>query len=604
MNAIFEHLIEKKSRYRLFAPYVILAFLIVNTFLIGMTGGSPNAYAHTMYIPVLIAAFYFGPSVAVVTGIAAGLLIGPFMLVGFFDVEGEPVMNSLYRTFYFAAIGGIMGLLFTLLQNRLKRMFVQNEELNATLMSIGDGVVITDEKGTIERINPMALKLLGLKEEEALNQPFASIFTMMNFKTKAPTKDPIEAVLKKRQQVQLEHDTVLKNHDGKELFIEDSSSPIYGKNGDLIGAVLVFRDVSRQKDREKKILHISYHDYLTGIPNRRYFQETLGTMNTPEHYPLAVVMMDLNALKVINDAYGHEQGNKALKAVAKALKAVKRTEDFIARIGGDEFAMVLPNADETTMSTVKTRLDKFISDITIGGVELTLAFGYAFKHDEKSRIREIIKEAEDQMYKNKVHSAQSTRNNAILSILNTLTDKYQEERLHSKRVAYYCKLIGEKMNLRSDEVSELEFAGRLHDIGKISVPDKILKKPGPLNKDEWSVMVRHTVNGYQILRSADQFSQLAEYAMSHHERIDGKGYPNQLQGKAIPLFARIISVADAFEAMISPRPYKDAMRAEEALKELKKHAGSQFDPKIVNYFVDDVYPEIQNNPRDINVSAS
>ncbi|MFP4078567.1 MAG: HD domain-containing phosphohydrolase, partial [Candidatus Izemoplasmataceae bacterium] len=514
------------------------------------------------------------------------------------------IMDSLYRTFYFAAIGAMTGFLFTLLQKRLNQVHLHNEELDATLMSIGDGVVITDEKGTIKRINPRALKLLGLEEEAALNQPFASIFTMMNHKTKAPTKDPIEAVLKTRERTEMEQNTVLKNHEGKELFIEDSSSPIHGKDGTLIGAVLVFRDISERKDREQRILHISYHDYLTGIPNRRYFQETLGNMNTPEHYPLAIAMMDLNALKVINDAYGHEQGNVALKGVAKALKFAKRKEDFIARIGGDEFAMVLPNADETIVSNIKGRLDKFINGIAIGGVKPTLAFGYAFKHDGRSRIREIIKEAEDRMYKNKVLSAQSTRNNAILSILNTLTDKYQEERLHSRRVGHYCKLIGEKMDLRSDEVSELEFAGQLHDIGKITVPDKILKKPGPLNKSEWQAMTRHTVNGYQILRAADQFSKLAEYAMSHHERIDGKGYPNQLKGEAIPLFARIISVADAFEAMISPRPYKDAVREEEALEELRRHAGTQFDPEIVECFIDEVYPEIQKNQQAYRAPAS
>ncbi|MFW5914087.1 MAG: diguanylate cyclase domain-containing protein, partial [Bacillota bacterium] len=510
MNRIFEHLVEKKTQYKHFAPYAILIFLFINTLLIGVTGGSPNAYAHTMYIPVLIAAFYFGPVAAVVTGIAGGLLIGPFMLIGIFDVEGEPIMNSLYRTFYFAAIGGMVGLLFSLIQSRLNQVYIQNEELDATLMSIGDGVVITDEKGVIERINPMALKLLGLEEENALNRPFSSVFTMINFDTKNPTKDPIEAVLRKEKKTDLERNTILKNHEGKDLFIEDSSSPILGKNGELIGAVLVFRDISKQKDREQKILHISHHDYLTGIPNRRFFQESLGNMDTTAHYPLAIVMMDLNALKVINDAYGHERGNEALKGVAKALKFAKRKEDFIARIGGDEFAMVLPNADETIVSDIKGKLDKFISGITIGGVNPTIAFGYAFKNDDQSRIREIIKEAEDQMYKNKVLSAQSTRNNAILSILNTLTDKYQEERLHSKRVAYYCKLIGETMKLRSDEVNELEFAGRLHDIGKITVPDKILKKPGPLDAGEWQTMTRHTVNGYQILRAADQFSKLAE----------------------------------------------------------------------------------------------
>ncbi len=590
MNRFLDHLIVKKNQYRTFAPAIIASLLVMNTLLIVSTGGTPNAFAHTMYIPVIIAAFYFGPLSAMATGLAGGLLIGPFLSTELFDVATGPILHSFYRTLYFISIGGVVGLLFNFLQKRLTQIHLQSEELDATLMAIGDGVIITDEHGTIEKANPMACKLLGLSNEEVVNRPFSSVFHMTNHETQKKTKDPIEAVLSANRSIDLEENTVLNNHKDKRLFIEDSASPIHDQKGNLLGAVLVFRDITEKKKKEQKILHISYHDYLTGIPNRRHYHETLEKLNTSERYPLCLVMMDMNALKVINDAYGHEKGNTALKGVARALGSVKRPEDSIARIGGDEFAMVLPEADEAVVQDIKRKLNNFLSDFTVGGIEVSIAFGYAFKEDQTSEIHDVLRQAEDDMYKNKVLSSQSTRNNAILSILHTLTDKFQEERLHSKRVGQYCRLIGEKLGMRPDEVNELEFAGRLHDIGKISVPDSILKKPGPLSENEWALMIRHTVNGYQILRAADQFSNLAEYAMSHHERIDGKGYPNQLKGENIPLFARIIAVADAFEAMVSPRSYKDAKHEHEALEELKRHAGTQFDTKIVNLFIDDVYP--------------
>jgi len=148
--------------------------------------------------------------------------------------------------------------------------------------------------------------------------------------------------------------------------------------------------------------------------------------------------------------------------------------------------------------------------------------------------------------------------------------------------------MGEKLNLSDDEKLELEFAGRMHDIGKITIPDYILKKPGKLTEDEWEIMKAHTTNGYQILRSADKYSKLAEYALTHHERIDGKGYPQGLKGEEIPLFSRIIGICDAYEAMTADRPYRKALSKEFAINELKRCAGTQFDAKLVDVFINEV----------------
>jgi diguanylate cyclase (GGDEF)-like protein/PAS domain S-box-containing protein len=584
--------LEQKTKYRRVAPLIIGGLLLINTLLIITTGGIPSVLAHTMYIPVLLTAFYFGAFPALVVALLGGILVGPFMGVEMFNLEGEPIMNSLYRTLYFVGIGGFAGILFSFLQRWLNQVHIQNEELDATLMSIGDGVVITDEKGIIENINPTAADLLGLEPAAIIGRLFATMFQMRNHKTERKTPDPVSAVLENGQRFELERHTVLTNHRGETFHIEDSASPIRNSAGEIIGVVLVIRDVSEQRNREQRILHISYHDYLTGIPNRRFFQEQLDAIDHPDTLPMGLVMMDLNALKLINDAYGHELGNEALKHVGRALETVKREEEVIARIGGDEFAMIIPKAVETRIQSIKEALDGLIEKTPVGGITYSVAFGYAIKESATTDIRMILKAAEDNMYKNKVLFSKNTRYNAILSILNTLTDKFEEEKRHSERVAYFCKLLGRKMNLREDEVKELEFAGRLHDIGKITVPDAILKKPGRLTEDEWAFMTRHTVNGYQILRTTDQFSKLAEYAMSHHERMDGHGYPNQLSGEDIPLFARIICVVDAFEAMTSNRPYRAALSEMAAIAELKRHAGSQFDPDIVHLFVEEVYPEI------------
>ncbi len=592
MNKILNHLIEKKATYRRFALLVIMGLLIINTLFIILIGGTPSVLAHTMYIPIILAAFYFGPVTAMITGVVGGLLVGPLMQLDFLNVQAEPFLNSLYRGVYFVALGGGIGLLFRFLQQWLNRLHIQNEELDATLMSIGDGVVTTDIDGVIVNINPLGATLLGLEYTQVIGHPFTEIFKLINHQTKEPSVDPIQAVLNQDGSVELEDNTVLINHKGETFHIKDSASPIHNSKGKLIGVVMVFHDVSEQKEREKKIQHITYHDYLTGISNRRFFEEQLVALKDPKYLPLGLAMIDLNALKLINDAYGYKNGNNALMDVAGALEEIKTNDEVIARIGGDEFAIISPNTSDTRLQNIKTHLDAVIANKPIGGITYSLAFGYALKKNEKTSIRTILKEAEDKMYKHKVLFSETTRNNAIFSILNTLTDKFDEEKHHSNRVAHFCKKIGEKMQLQIDEIKELELAGRLHDIGKITVPDAILKKPGRLTQEEWTTMTRHTVNGYQILRTADQYSKLAEYAMSHHERFDGQGYPNQLKGEAIPLFARIICVADAFEAMISHRPYRKALRVETALEELKKHSGTQFDTNIVKLFTEDVYPTL------------
>lgn len=588
-----DKLFAKRNFLKKQATLLIVGLMVLNTFIIIFTGGIPSAFAHTMYIPILIAALFHGPYFAMIAGIFGGVLVGPTMMLVSVDVGTEPLANSAYRTLYFIGLGGVLGLLFQNLLNRINTLHIQAEELSATLMSIGDGVIITDEHATIVNVNDIAAQLIGISENEAIGKTLDSMFTIVNEYSKKPVSNPAKMVIKKRKRVEIASNTILIDCNGNKRHIEDSASPIHDKEGKLIGVVIVFRDVTEQKNREKEILHISYHDYLTDIPNRRYFQKSLDALDNNESYPLGIVLMDLNGLKVVNDAYGHSHGNIVLKRVAKILNEVKTSSDIIARIGGDEFAMLCPNSNEEGIQIRLEKIKELLSLERIGNIEFSLAMGHTFKTATDQKIRDVLREAEDLMYKHKIIAGKSTKNKAIMSILQTLTEKFHEEKIHAERVAKYCRMIGEKMGLRTDEVNELELAGMLHDIGKISIPDAILQKPSKLNKDEMEQMQQHTMSGYQILRAADDYSNLAEYAMSHHERIDGQGYPNGLKGSSIPLFARIISVADAFEAMTSDRCYREALSLNNALNELKENAGTQFDEDVVQCFVSNVIDDVE-----------
>lgn len=366
----------------------------------------------------------------------------------------------------------------------------------------------------------------------------------------------------------------------KYIFAQNVRIP----NSHLVISMVV--DVTDQKRKEAEIMYTSNHDYLTDLPNRRYFEEMLQKLDQSAYYPLSISMIDVDGLKIINDAFGHEKGNDILTNVASFLLKHKRQQDFVARIGGDEFIILRPQTTLSESEVFKLSMMGESQLMVIDDLKISLSIGYAIKESSDMDIQDVLKEAEDNMYRNKILHGQSARNESVVTILNTLKDKYEEERIHSDKVSHYCMLMGRALNLTSDEVKELELAGLMHDIGKITIPDHILDKPGKLTEDEWKIMKNHTINGYNILRSADKYSRLAEYALTHHERYDGKGYPNGLSGDHIPLFSRIISVCDSYEAMTSDRPYRKALDKDIAIAELRRCSGTQFDPQLVDLFID------------------
>lgn len=351
---------------------------------------------------------------------------------------------------------------------------------------------------------------------------------------------------------------------------------------------VIFEDITERKQGEAKIYYASQHDYLTSLPNRRYFDEKIRELDQPQYYPLVIAMMDIDGLKLINDTLGHFVGDQVIIETSTMVKSVLPKEAFIARIGGDEFMILLPNYSVKEFKELQECMKSAVGSNKINGIEISISFGSVLKTSSDIPVDELLIRAENNMYANKVLHGKSARNQIIVTLFETLKEKYEEERIHSNRVSHYCTMMGSQLNLSESEILELELAGRMHDIGKISIPDSILRKQGKLNEEEWAVMKTHSTYGYQILRTADQYSQLAEYVLSHHEHMDGKGYPQGLKGEAIPLFSRIIAICDAYEAMTSDRQYRKALSNESAIAELIRCSGSQFDAELVELFINKV----------------
>ncbi|MDN5298572.1 MAG: hypothetical protein PWP51_1125 [Clostridiales bacterium] len=357
-------------------------------------------------------------------------------------------------------------------------------------------------------------------------------------------------------------------------------------DGNVIGGYGIYTDISASIDREKHLDFVSKHDYLTDVFNRRHFEAVIAACDTETALPVSLIMVDVNGLKLINDAFGNETGDRMLKMTADFLKTQAAVvEAPVFRIGGDEFAIVLERTEGYLTERLTKNIRKLCKTQKLGELQLSLAIGWAERLSMEMPMQQVLKEAEDFMFKHKLNENPSIRGKTINTIMNTLHEKSKREEQHSKRVSEISYTLGKALGLKQRDLDALRMMGLLHDVGKIAIDDKILNKAGKLTPEEYEIMKRHPEIGYRILSSVNDLSEIASHVLAHHERWDGKGYPKGLQGEAIPYLARVISVADAYDAMTSNRSYRQGLSVMEAIDELKRFSGIQFDPEIVDVFV-------------------
>ncbi len=342
------------------------------------------------------------------------------------------------------------------------------------------------------------------------------------------------------------------------------------------------------KAQNVQLYHLSNYDHLTQLYNRRSFESALRKMDTQENLPLGIIMADVNGLKLINDSFGHEVGDQLLQETGKILRKGCPNKELVFRVGGDEFVIILPKTSPKKAQAVIRKISSLGIQVSLHNIKLSVSFGLGIKSDVDENIANVVKKAEDDMYSNKLVEGPSMRSKTIDTIVHTLYEKNAREKEHSTRVSSICQQIGIELDMSDYEIRQLGTVGLLHDIGKIAVSNDILEKPGPLTQEEWTEMAKHPEVGYRILGTTSEMGRIAEYALSHHERYDGGGYPQGLKGEEIPLVSRIITIADAYDAMVSDRPYRKGLPEEVALEEMIINAGTQFDPELARLFVEKV----------------
>jgi diguanylate cyclase (GGDEF)-like protein/PAS domain S-box-containing protein len=444
------------------------------------------------------------------------------------------------------------------------------------------GIFIASNDHRVIEVNQTAISMLGYAKEEILGMSAQDIVHPDDFK-----ETTLQANLQRLlsgETVNVERRFCTKEGVCIHVMVLIAKMPFYNEDA---SHMVMFQDISERKRMEQRLREMSFFDSLTGLSNRNFFEAEMESISSERHVPLGIIICDLDGLKFVNDTLGHQSGDEMLINTASILQKNFRSSDIIARIGGDEFAILLPSTEPDEVKALAERLRRAMEEYNETGqcIQLSMSMGYAVSGAEDLDIHALFREADNRMYRMKLQKEQSGRNAIVQGLTRAIEARDFVTEGHCDRLQDLVVTLARYLDLGDDRINDLSLLSRFHDLGKVGVPDRILFKPGPLTDEEYEEMKGHCEIGFRIAQSVPDLHPIAEWILKHHERWDGGGYPQGLSGEDIPLPCRILAIADAYDAMTSNRPYRNAMAKREAVQELQRCAGTQFDPDLVDQFI-------------------
>ena len=356
--------------------------------------------------------------------------------------------------------------------------------------------------------------------------------------------------------------------------------------GRITQIVGTFADLSRLKKLEEELDKHHRHDPLTGLLNRLAFEKEISFYDSGEYDPVGILIVDVNGLKFVNENNGYEEANHLLRVTARILQQAFPGNEKIARVGSDEFAVLAAPADrrvfETARQSIRQAVEGYNTDQP--GIPLSLAVGFALNDEAPCTIQEVFTQADNTMHREKLLCSQSIHSSVVQTLNKALEVRDFITGGHARRLSDLVEKLAKSIGLSERSVIDLRLLAQFHDIGKVGIPDRLLMKPGPLTPEEAIEMQKHCEIGYRIALSATDLVPIADWILKHHEWWNGHGYPGGLKGETIPMECRILALSDAYDVMTNDRPYRKAAPHQEAMEEIKRYAGIQFDPFLAKKF--------------------
>lgn len=367
--------------------------------------------------------------------------------------------------------------------------------------------------------------------------------------------------------------------------------------GRSLGKIFVFHDITSMRDTYFNLEKSLLYDPLTGLYNKQSYLQQVPQWDNKRYWPVSVAVCNINGLKRINDHYGIEYGDAVMKQLAYFVKMHAGEDAYVAKLEGGDVLAVLEETTHNEAVEICEDIKKDLEGFYGRDVLIHLEYGVAVKEDAVTTMEQILGEAKSSMQNKKMLRDNSMSSSLVDSLKQTLSESDYETEEHVERTREMASRLGKALNLSDTDIGKLELLAIMHDIGKVAIPHQVLLKKGKLSDEEFEIMKQHTIKGYRIANASPELSSIADCILSHHEKWDGTGYPNKLKGEDIPLLARIISTVDSHDVMVHDRPYHRAMPEEDAIKELRRCAGTQFDPNIIEVFTrlleEEELPKIQ-----------
>ena len=439
------------------------------------------------------------------------------------------------------------------------------------------------DTGAVVYANPAAEAIYGYSREEFLRDPDLPA-RMVHPRDRMERQKLLDSM---RNGDALPREVTLTwiARDGREVIMEHVFIPVIENGGRVNYVETIGRDVTRQRRYERRLEYLSMNDQLTGLSNRARFEDEMHRLEVSRgsEYPITILAADIDGLKLVNDTMGHERGDRLIRAAADILRKTLRRSDLLARIGGDEFAAILTRTAEAETLRISSRLRELLRRYNEQNPDLPLSLsaGMATADRPGRPLEETLRMADGLMYRDKLHHRASSKSALVDALLAMLVARNYAGEETADRTAQLALGIGERMELPIHQLSDLDVLARVHDLGKVGIPDDILFKKGNLNEVERNVIQSHPEIGFRVASAVPDLASVADLILKHHERWDGSGYPLGLRGEEIPAPCRVLAVAEAYLGMTSERDGGEAPDPREALESLRRRAGTAFDPAVV-----------------------